>query len=45
MINFLKANINHDILFILAKLFITIGYVGSFIILSIFLTFIIKEEE
>ena len=45
MINFLKANINHDILFILAELFITIGYIGSFIILSMFLTFIIKEEE
>lgn len=45
MINFLKANINHDILFILAELFITIGYIGSFIVITIFFVFHVKEEE
>lgn len=45
MIEFLKANINHDILFILAALTIFIGYVGGFILISTFLVFNIKEKE
>lgn len=45
IINFLKANISHDILFILAELTIFIGYIGGFIVTAMFLAFKIKEED
>lgn len=44
MIEFLKNNINHDILFILTALAITIGYIGSFIIITTFLALRINKK-
>lgn len=45
MIEFLKANVNHDILFILSAIAIFIGYIGSFILISAFIAFHVKEKE
>lgn len=44
MIEFLKNNINHDILFILTALAITIGYIGSFIIITTYFALRIGEK-
>lgn len=45
MIEFLKNNINHDILFILTALAITIGYIGSFIIITTYLVLHMGEKK
>lgn len=45
IIDFLKANINHDILFILAALTIYIGYIGGFVCTAMFIAFHVKEED